>query len=84
MNVRAKCSNRDRSAFGIEKSVLVGQMLGYGAARPGKMSEMRKLDNDYRDTQHVVERPQQVSSPQAQSQTQPRAYSKTVIAARAS
>jgi hypothetical protein len=32
MNIRAECSNRDCSAYGIEKSVMVGQMLGYGAA----------------------------------------------------
>ncbi len=31
MNTKAKCSNRECSAFGIEKSVFVGQMLGYGA-----------------------------------------------------
>jgi len=32
MNERAKCVNEKCSAFGIEKSVPVGQMLGYGAA----------------------------------------------------
>jgi hypothetical protein len=32
MNIRAKCSNRECSGFGVEKSVTVGQMLGYGAA----------------------------------------------------
>ena len=33
MNIRAECSNRNCSAFGIEKSVAVGQMLGYRAAK---------------------------------------------------
>jgi hypothetical protein len=31
MNIRAKCSNEKCSTFDIEKSVTVGQMLGYGA-----------------------------------------------------
>jgi hypothetical protein len=30
MNIRAACSNPECSACGIEKSVMVGQMLGYG------------------------------------------------------
>ena len=31
MNLRAKCVNNDCPAFGIEKSVMVGQLAGYGA-----------------------------------------------------
>jgi hypothetical protein len=31
MNIRAECSNPKCFAFGIEKSVAVGRMLGYGA-----------------------------------------------------
>lgn len=31
MNLRAKCVNKDCRAFGIEKSVIVGQFAGYGA-----------------------------------------------------
>jgi hypothetical protein len=31
MNLRAKCVNKDCRAFGIEKSVMVGQLAGYGA-----------------------------------------------------
>jgi predicted RNA-binding Zn-ribbon protein involved in translation (DUF1610 family) len=31
MNIRAKCVNVKCPAYGIEKSVAVGQMLGYGA-----------------------------------------------------
>jgi predicted RNA-binding Zn-ribbon protein involved in translation (DUF1610 family) len=30
MNIRAKCVNAKCPAYGIEKSVAVGQMLGYG------------------------------------------------------
>jgi hypothetical protein len=32
MNVRAKCVNPECEANGIEKSVVIGQVLGYGAA----------------------------------------------------
>jgi len=32
MNIRAKCSNAQCAGFGVEKSVVVGQLLGYGAA----------------------------------------------------
>jgi hypothetical protein len=32
MNLRARCVNKNCSAFSIEKSVIVGQMLGFGAA----------------------------------------------------
>jgi hypothetical protein len=32
MNIRARCSNRDCSAFGTETSVAIGQARGYGAA----------------------------------------------------
>lgn len=31
MNLRAKCVNKDCRAFGIEKSVMVGQLAGYRA-----------------------------------------------------
>jgi len=31
MNLRAKCINKSCPAFGIEKSVMVGQLAGYGA-----------------------------------------------------
>jgi hypothetical protein len=31
MNIRAKCSNSNCSEVGIEKSVVVGQLLGLGA-----------------------------------------------------
>jgi hypothetical protein len=31
MNLRAKCSNPNCKAFGIEESVTVGKLLGYGA-----------------------------------------------------
>jgi hypothetical protein len=31
MNIRAECSNPKCTACGVEKSVAVGQMLGYGA-----------------------------------------------------
>jgi hypothetical protein len=31
MNLRAKCVNQECPAFGIEKSVTVGQMSGFGA-----------------------------------------------------
>jgi hypothetical protein len=31
MNLKAKCSNPKCAAFGIEKSVSTGQMIGYGA-----------------------------------------------------
>jgi len=31
MNLRAKCVYKDCRAFGIEKSVIVGQLAGYGA-----------------------------------------------------
>jgi ribosomal protein S27E len=31
MKIKAECSNPKCSAFGIEKSVVVGQMRGYGA-----------------------------------------------------
>jgi hypothetical protein len=31
MNLRAKCVNKECRAFGIEKSVMVGQLAGYGA-----------------------------------------------------
>jgi len=31
MNLRAKCINKACPAFGIEKSVMVGQLAGYGA-----------------------------------------------------
>jgi hypothetical protein len=31
MNLRAKCVNSTCPAFGIEKSVMVGQLSGYGA-----------------------------------------------------
>jgi hypothetical protein len=31
MNVRAMCSNSDCAAFGREKSVVVGTVMGYGA-----------------------------------------------------
>jgi hypothetical protein len=30
MNIRAKCSNRDCQNCGIEKSVAVGMMMGFG------------------------------------------------------
>jgi hypothetical protein len=32
MNIRGKCPNRDCATFGIEKSVFVGQFLGFGVA----------------------------------------------------
>ncbi len=31
MNLRAKCVNKACPAFGIEKSVMIGQLSGYGA-----------------------------------------------------
>jgi len=31
MNVSAKCVNAECAVFGIEKSVFVGQLIGYGA-----------------------------------------------------
>lgn len=31
MNLRAKCVNTNCKAYGLEKSVAVGQMLGHGA-----------------------------------------------------
>ena len=31
MNLRAKCVNSACPAFGIEKSVMIGQLAGYGA-----------------------------------------------------
>jgi hypothetical protein len=31
MNIRAKCVNKECTAYDNEKSVLVGQLLGYGA-----------------------------------------------------
>ncbi len=31
MNLRAKCVNKNCPAFGIEKSVMIGQLAGYGA-----------------------------------------------------
>ncbi len=31
MNVRAMCSNSECTAFGVEKSVAVGTVMGYGA-----------------------------------------------------
>ena len=31
MNLRAKCVNKNCRAFGIEKSVVIGQFRGYGA-----------------------------------------------------
>ena len=31
MNIKAKCPNSKCSNYGVEKSVVVGQMLGYGA-----------------------------------------------------
>jgi hypothetical protein len=31
MNLRAKCLNRACPAFGMEKSVMIGQFAGYGA-----------------------------------------------------
>jgi hypothetical protein len=31
VNLRAKCVNKDCRAFGIEKSVMIGQLAGYGA-----------------------------------------------------
>jgi len=31
MNIRAKCSNSECAAYGLEKSVTVGTVMGYGA-----------------------------------------------------
>jgi hypothetical protein len=31
MNLRARCVNKGCRAFGVEKSVMVGQLAGYGA-----------------------------------------------------
>jgi hypothetical protein len=31
MNLRAKCVNRNCPAFGIEKSVMIGRLAGFGA-----------------------------------------------------
>ena len=31
MNLRAKCINQKCKAFGVEKSVLIGQLSGFGA-----------------------------------------------------
>ena|ERR1035441_3427786 len=47
MNLRAKCVNKACPAFGIEKSVMVGQLTGYGAPNePRHLSVLWSTDAD--------------------------------------
>jgi len=43
MNIRAECSNPKCTACGVEKSIAVGQMLGYGASLPGSYEHVKGI-----------------------------------------
>ena len=47
MNVRAKCSNSECPSYGLEKSVAVGTVMGYGAPRLGRKEPNMLIGVDY-------------------------------------
>lgn len=52
MNFRATCSNPKYAAFEIEKSVVAGQLTGYGAPNDRvKCPEVRQAHEDHKDGQ---------------------------------